>query len=125
MQKDNKKTIIIGATPDPSRFAYRAAHMLTNYGHPVVPIGLKKGQVAGEEIQDIRKEPKVDEVDTITLYVNPTNQQPWYDYLLQLAPNRIIFNPGTENPELARKAKDQGIEVVNHCTLVMLQSGIF
>ena len=125
MQKDNKKTVIIGATPDPSRFAYRAAHMLTNYGHTIVPIGLKKGQVAGEEIQDIRQQPQVEDVDTVTLYVNPTNQQPWYDYLLQLSPNRIIFNPGTENPELAKKAEAQGIEAVNHCTLVMLQAGVF
>jgi hypothetical protein len=124
-KKTGKKTVIIGASPNPGRFSYKAAHMLLDYGHDVIPIGIRKGKVGGIEIADIRQYPSIEDVDTVTLYINPKNQLPWYDYILQLSPNRIIFNPGTENPELMQKARDKGIEVVQNCTLVMLQSGIF
>ena len=123
--RTRKKTVVIGASPNPWRFSYKATHMLLEFGHTVVPVGIKKGKVEGIEIVDIRQNPSIEDVDTVTLYINPKNQLPWYDYILQLSPTRIIFNPGTENPELAQKAEAQGIAVVNHCTLVMLQSGIF
>lgn len=123
--KSGKKTVIIGASSHPWRFSYKAAHMLLEYGHVIVPLGIKKGTVAGIAIQDIQQHPAIGDVDTVTLYINPKNQLSWYDYILQLSPNRIIFNPGTENTELAQKARDKNIEVVNNCTLVMLQSNIF
>ncbi len=125
MQKNKKKTVIIGASTNPWRFSYKAAHMLLEHGHAIVPVGIKKGDVLGFDILDIRQQPKVEDVDTVTLYINPQNQRPWYEYILQLSPKRIIFNPGTENPELAQKAEEKGIFVMNHCTLVMLQSGVF
>lgn len=118
-----KKTAIIGATTNPSRYAYFAAELLKEYGHQIVPIGIKKGKVAEEEILDIRQKPVVDDVDTITLYLGPQNQKEWYDYMLSLKPKRIIFNPGTENHELAEKANSQGIETLQACTLVMLRVG--
>jgi len=119
----SKKTMIVGATPDPSRYAYFAADLLTRYGHEIVPVGIKKGEVQGKPILDIRAKPDIEQVDTITLYVRPEHQEDYYDYLLSLKPNRIIFNPGTENPELERLAEEKGIEAFEACTLVMLRTG--
>jgi len=122
---DKKKTVIIGATPNPTRYAFLAAERLTNHQHPVVPVGIKRGEVFGNEILDLREKPPVDGVDTITLYLNPTHQREWEEYILSLQPKRIIFNPGTENDQLAAKAADQGIETLNACTLVMLSASTF
>lgn len=121
----SKKTVIIGATTNPSRYAYFAADRLTNAGHEIVPIGIKKGEVFGEEILDIKESPKVEDVDTITLYLGARHQPEYYDYMLSLNPKRIIFNPGTENPELVKLAKEKGIETEYACTLVMLGSGVY
>lgn len=116
-----KKTVVLGASDNPSRFAYLATNKLKKFGHPVVPVGLRKGQVAGEEIVTDKKH--IDDVDTVTLYVGNTNLPGWYDYILSLKPKRIIFNPGTENSELEKMALEAGIEPVYGCTLVMLSSG--
>ena len=121
----SKKTVIIGATTNPSRYAYFAADRLTNAGHEIVPVGIKKGEVFGEEILDIRESPKVEKVDTITLYLGARHQPEYYDYILSLKPKRIIFNPGTENSELVKLANEKGIETEYACTLVMLGSGVY
>ncbi len=121
----NKKTVVIGASNNPTRYAYIASNMLTDYGHEIVPVGIKKGEVAGKDILDMRQHPKVDAVDTVTLYLGPQNQPEWYDYILGLNPQRIIFNPGTENTELEKKANEKGIETVYGCTLVMLRAGTY
>lgn len=120
-----KKTIIVGATPNQSRYAYLAAKMLTEYGHEIIPLGIRQGDVFGKEILDIRKKPAIEEVDTITVYLSPVHQGEWMDYLLSLNPKRIIFNPGTENEEFERLAEDKGIEAIEACTLVMLRSRQF
>jgi uncharacterized protein len=117
-----KKTVIIGATTDPSRYAYLAARMLTYYNNEIVPIGIKKGEVFGAQILSIFEKPEVKDVDTITMYIGPQRQHEWYQYLLDLKPKRIIFNPGTENLTLEKMAEARGIEVVEGCTLVMLRS---
>lgn len=114
-----KKTVVLGATDNPTRYAYKAIHRLKQHGHEVVPVGIRKGEVAGEAII-LDKEQEVKDVDTVTLYVGPQNQPPWYDYILSLHPKRIIFNPGTENRELEQLAEDANIETLHHCTLVML-----
>lgn len=113
-----KKTVVLGATPNPTRFAYKAISMLKQKGHEVIPVGMKTGQIEGINIQN--GTPQYDGVDTVTLYLNPENQKPYYDYILSLKPKRIIFNPGTENIELMKKAKDASIETEAACTLVML-----
>lgn len=118
-----KKTVVFGATDNPSRFAYRAANMLAEYRHEIVPVGIKKGNVAGENIVDLREKPAIPDVDTITLYVGPQNQTEWYDYIISLKPKRIIFNPGTENFKLEEMAQKAGIETIEDCTLVMLRTG--
>lgn len=120
-----KKTVIIGATTNPSRYAWLAARMLTEYQHEIVPVGIKEGEVFGQEILDIFEKPAVDNVDTVTLYIGPQKQPAYYDYILGMKPKRIIFNPGTENDEFIKKAEEQGIEAVEGCTLVMLRSGQF
>ena len=121
----SKKTVIIGATPNPSRYAYTAARMLTDYQHPIVPVGIKRGTVSEQEILDLREEPAITDVDTVTLYIGPRHQPEWYDYILGLKPQRLIFNPGTENRELYQQATQQGIEAVEACTLVMLRAGTY
>ena len=118
----SKKTVIIGATPNQSRYAYLASNMLKEYDHEIVPMGIKSGEVAGKEILDIRKKPSVNGVDTVTLYIGPRHQPEWYDYILSLKPKRIIFNPGTENSEFEELAEKNGIEATEACTLVLLRS---
>ncbi|MEP6735562.1 MAG: CoA-binding protein [Chryseolinea sp.] len=120
-----KKTLVIGATDNPARYAYLAANMLADYNHEVVPMGIKKGQVAGKDILNIREKPNVENVDTITLYIGPRHQPEWYDYLVGLKPRRIIFNPGTENEEFEKLAEEKGIKVEEACTLVLLRSKQF
>ncbi len=114
--------MIIGATPDPSRYAYLAAQMLTSYGHEIVPLSIKTGTVFGVEILDIRQRPVIDGVDTVTLYIGPQRQPEWYDYILGLKPKRIIFNPGTENEVFEKMAEEQSVEALEACTLVLLRS---
>jgi uncharacterized protein len=116
-----KKTIVLGATPDTSRYAYLAANKLARYGHEIINVGIKKGEVAGVPIE--KPEYIHSDVDTITMYVGTRNQQPLYSYILNTCPKRIIFNPGTENSELELLAEQKGIETVLGCTLVMLSTG--
>lgn len=120
-----KKTVILGASPNPSRYAYTAAGMFHERNMPFVPVGIKKGNVFGHEILDLRSEPAIEDVHTVTLYIGPHNQKEWYNYILSLKPKRIIFNPGTANPELYTMAAENNIEVVPACNLVMLSTGQF
>ncbi len=119
----SKKTVIIGATTNPSRYSYLAAGMLTEYQHEIVPIGIKKGEVYGKPILDIHQRPVVDGVDTVTLYLGPRHQPEHYQYILGLKPKRVIFNPGTENPEFQKMIEAAGAEAWEACTLVLLRSG--
>lgn len=116
-----KKTIVLGATPDESRYAFLASNKLVRYGHELINVGIKTGVVAGVAIE--KPEHIHFDVDTITLYVGSRNQESLYDYILNTQPKRIIFNPGTENRELQMLAEQKGIEVVYGCTLVMLSTG--
>ena len=118
-----KKTIVLGATPNPARYAYLATLRLAQYGHEVIPVGIRQGSIGGIEIQN--GTPAVEGVDTVTLYLNAGRQQAYYEYILSLKPKRIIFNPGAENPELAEMAEAAGIETAEACTLVMLSIGIY
>ena len=118
-----KITVVLGASSNPGRYSYLAVNKLRRYGHPVVAIGKRKGQV--EDVPIETDHIPVPDVDTITLYLNPNNQKEYYDYIMDLNPKRIIFNPGTENDELIRHAKENGIEPVIGCTLVMLSVGTY
>lgn len=116
-----KKTMVLGASRNPARYSYLAINRLRAHDHPVVALGKRKGQVADVEISTDHLPEK--DVDTVTLYLNPQNQVEYYDYILNLQPRRIIFNPGTENDELMRKARENHIQPVIGCTLVMLSTG--
>jgi predicted CoA-binding protein len=115
-----KPTLVLGATPNPDRYAYKATKMLKAHGHPVVLYGIKQGEIDGIPIHQTA--PQV-EVDTVTLYVGPQNQLPYYDYIVGLHPKRVIFNPGTENTVFENLLKEHNIEPVIACTLVMLTTG--
>jgi hypothetical protein len=116
-----KKTLVLGASDNPSRYSYLAMNRLQANRHPVVAVGRKQTAVSGIDIH--KEHVAADDVDTVTLYLNPQNQVEYYDYILGLKPKRIIFNPGTENPELMQMAKQAGIQPVVACTLVMLSTG--
>lgn len=118
IMSNNKTTVVIGASPNADRYSYKATISLQNHQHTVYPVGLRKGIINGLEI--ITDKPALENIDTVTLYVGPDNQPYWYDYILSLKPKRIIFNPGTENPDFEKMAADQGIETTEACTLVLL-----
>jgi len=117
----SKKTLVIGASNNPDRYAYKAVKKLTAYGHPVLALGKKDEAIDGVAVVKIR--PTDTDIDTITLYINPQIQQNYYDYIIGLHPKRIIFNPGTENPELEALAEKNGIKTIDACTLVLLSIG--
>lgn len=116
-----KKTLVLGASDNPSRYSYLALHRLKGLGHPVVAIGKKTGLVAGIPIE--KEKMNFDNVDTVTLYLNPMHQKQYYDYIVSLKPKRIIFNPGAENDELSELAVKNGIKPMEACTLVLLATG--
>lgn len=116
-----KKTLVLGASDNPARYSFLAINRLSARNHPVVAIGKKKGMVG--DVAIITDTPSMSDIDTVTLYLNPTNQQPYYSYILSLHPRRIIFNPGTENAELSQLARQKGIQTLAACTLVMLSTG--
>ena len=117
------KTVIIGASTNPSRYSFQAAELLTAYGHEIVPVGLRKGSISGREILNIRTSPDIQDVDTVTLYVGVPNQKDVPAYIFKLKPRRVIFNPGTENPLFEQELEKAGISAIEACTLVMLRTG--
>jgi len=117
------KTLVLGASPNPSRYSFKASRLLKSNGHEVVPLGIRKGEI--DDLEIITERIQVPDIHTVTLYVGPARQLEYYDYILSLEPKRIIFNPGTENRELIKLAQQKGIETIQNCTLVMLNSGIF
>lgn len=116
-----KKTVVIGASDDPSRYAYKATLALQRKDHEVIPVGLKEGKINGLDI--VAEKTDIEDVDTVTLYVGPKNQPYWYEYIIGLKPKRVIFNPGTENPEFERMLHQNQIQTIEACTLVMLSVG--
>lgn len=112
------KTLVIGASENPARYAFQAVKALVENNHEVLALGKRKGQV--HQI-DIKTEmPSTTEIDTVSLYINPTIQKAYENFLMDLNPRRVIFNPGTENPELANKLEKSGIQCISACTLVLL-----
>ena len=117
------KTLIMGASTNPERYAHKAAKSLLAHGHKIELVGQNKGEILGNEIKI--NYPDFEEIDTVTMYVGPKNQPDLYDYILRQKPRRIIFNPGAENPEFEKLATSKGIEIEEACTLVLLATGQF
>lgn len=115
------KTLVVGASPKPGRYAYLAVSELKKRGHEVVALGVHPGNIQGIPITTDK--PLLKGIDTVTLYINAARQEEYYDYILEMKPRRIIFNPGSENPLFMRIAKLEGVEVLVACTLVMLSTG--
>ena len=105
-----KTTIILGASKKPQRYAFLAAEMLSSYGHPIIEVSRDQPEMPTKGI------------DTVTMYLSEKNQAGYHQAILNLKPKRVIFNPGAENPSLAKQLNEQGIETLNACTLVMLRS---
>lgn len=118
---EKKRTLVLGASANPSRYSYLALKRLRANDHPVTAIG-KRQAVVGDVAIETEKKP-LENIDTVTLYLNPLHQKEYYNYILSLKPKRIIFNPGAENDELYDLAKKNGIEPKEACTLVLLSTG--
>ena len=114
----NKKTLVLGASTKPARYSFIAIEKLVDKGHSVLAIGQNAGEVAGIKIQT--KAIPLKNIDTVTLYLNPLRQRDYYNYIVEAQPKRVIFNPGTENPEFYQLLKLNDIKVEIGCTLVML-----
>ena len=114
----NKKTVVLGATSKPEKYAFKAISLLVEKGHSVIAIGQNAGEVAGVKIKT--KAIPLKNIDTITLYLNPARQRDYYTYIVEAKPKRVVFNPGTENPELYQLLELNGIQVEVACTLVLL-----
>jgi predicted CoA-binding protein len=118
-----KKVLVIGASPQPWRYAYKAVRMLQDYDYDVLALGKTADRIGNVYIQTKRK--LWENIHTITLYLNQNNSAEMQDYILSLAPERIVINPGAENPSLEKAAREKNIEVLRACTLVMLSTGQF
>lgn len=116
----DKLTLVIGASTDPTRYANKAIRMLRSHGHTVVGVGRELGTVSDVTIQP--ETPADLHPDTVTLYINPRIQKSYYEKVVALKPRRVIFNPGTENPEFEALLQQNGIEPVEACTLVLLST---
>src|SRR6218665_1631889 len=114
----NKKTLVLGASTKPERYAFKAINMLTEKGHTVLAIGQKGGEVAGVKIHT--KTIPVKNIDTVTLYLNPARQRDYYNYIIEAQPKRVVFNPGSENPEFYQLLELNNIKAEVACTLVLM-----
>lgn len=120
---DTKKTLVIGASDNPSRYSYLAINRLRQLGHPVLAVGSRVGKAG--DVNFSKERPEDRDIDTVTLYINPRRQPEYYDYILSLHPRRIIFNPGTENDDLKQLAEKNKIIPMEACTLVLLSTGAY
>ncbi len=123
MVSQSKKTVVLGASPNPARYSFKAVKSLLRYGHDAVAVGFRPGVIYDKFIQ--RGMPEIQGVHTIALYIGPERQQEYHDYIISLQPKRVIFNPGTVDEPYMEKLRNRGIEVVEGCTLVMLDDGDF
>ena len=123
MVQEPKKTVVLGASPNPARYSFKAVKSLLRYGHEAIAVGFRPGVIYDKFIQ--RGMPEIEGVHTIALYIGPERQEEYNDYIISLQPKRVIFNPGTVNEPFMKVLEEKGIEVVEGCTLVMLDDGKF
>ena len=116
----NKKTLVLGASENTARYSNMVINKLIGSEHSVVAIGQKEGEVEGVKIQT--KQIPFTNIHTVTLYLNPSRQRDYYNYIVSLQPKRVVFNPGTENPEFYQLLKLNNIQVEIACTLVLLST---
>ncbi|MCX6249937.1 MAG: CoA-binding protein [Bacteroidetes bacterium] len=119
----DKRTVVVGVSLKKERFSNIAVRRLKEHNVPVIAIGLREGEIKETHVHI--PFPEVENIHTVTMYVGPRNQPFWYDFILNLKPKRVIFNPGTENAEFQKKLKDLDVEIIEDCTLVMLSKDEF
>jgi predicted CoA-binding protein len=117
----NEKTVVLGASPNPLRFSYKAVKSLLKHEEEVVAVGFKNGQIMEQEI--LVGKPHIENVHTVSIYIGSSRQSDFYDYVISLRPKRVIFNPGTVNPDFMARLQREGIEPLKACMLVMLHEG--
>jgi predicted CoA-binding protein len=115
---DRKKTLVLGASPNPVRFSHKAVKSLLRHEQEVVAVGFREGLIVDEEI--LVGMPHIEDVHTVSIYIGSSRQTDYYDYIISLKPKRVIFNPGTVNPEFMGRLKQAGIEPLAECMLVLL-----
>ncbi|MEZ4777008.1 MAG: CoA-binding protein [Bacteroidia bacterium] len=120
-----KSTLVLGASDNPNRYSYLAVNRLIQHGHPVHGFAKKATEVSGVPVRNKKEEIDIPNLDTISVYLSPENQREYYEWILELAPKRVIFNPGAENPELEQILRNHHIEPVEACTLVLLSIGMY
>ena len=113
-----RKVVVLGASLKVYRYSFQAVHRLIQEGFEVYPVGVRKGKIGNREI--ITDPKYIAGVETVLLYLNASNQIKYYDFIFDLNPQRLIFNPGSENAELAHLAVLRGIQVINECALVLM-----
>jgi predicted CoA-binding protein len=118
---ERKKTVVLGASPNPVRFSYKAVKSLLRNDQEVVAVGFKEGLIEGEKI--LVGMPPIEGVHTVSVYIGSSRQEGYYDYIISLKPKRVIFNPGTVNPDFMARLNREGIEPVAECMLVLLNEG--
>jgi predicted CoA-binding protein len=123
MSSTTKKTLVLGASANPARYSFLAINRLREHNHPVIAIGKRPSLVADVPVKE--KTSQIENLDTVSIYLNKDNQKNYYDYILSQHPRRVIFNPGAENPEFEMILADKGIKVLEACTLVLLATGQF
>lgn len=118
-----ENVLVIGASTHPERYAHKAIHLLLDEGHRVYAIGGRSGTIRGVTIHTAAV--PLEHIDTVTLYLNPSRQQLYFAYIVQLKPKRVIFNPGAENEAFAKQLSAHGIKSETACTLVLLKTKQF
>jgi predicted CoA-binding protein len=118
-----KATLVIGASTNPERYSYKAILKLRTFKHKVVAYGLREGNIA--DVGILKEWPQGADIDTVTMYINPSRQEAYYQKIIDLKPTRVIFNPGTENGTFAAKLIENKIAYENACTLVLLNIGSY
>jgi predicted CoA-binding protein len=116
-----KKTVVLVASPNPMRFSHKMVKSLIRHGYEPVPVGFRDGVI--NDIKILKGKPEIMDVHTVSLYLGPRNQPEFYDYIISLKPKRIIFNPGTYNPDLIKLAEENNIQSIIECALIMLGKG--
>ena len=114
------KTVVIGASPRHTKYSYKCVKSLIRHGFEAVPVGPVEGQIEGIDI--LTGKPEIDDVHTVSIYLNAEKQEEYYDYILSLKPKRVIFNPGTHNQDFIERIRENGIEAISDCALLMLNA---
>jgi len=120
----HQRVVVLGASPKPDRYAYKAMQTLRKHGYDAIPVNPAYEQILGSKCYSRISEVPAP-IDTVTVYLGKRRSDPLIEHVTNARPRRIILNPGAENDDLIRTARERGIEVIEGCTLVMLSIGTF